>query len=135
MNILIVDDDPAYQILTRSFLAEYGRCDIASDGLEAISIFQKALDKNDPYHLIILDIVMPNMDGRETLDAIRKIEKDHGITNTSDTAAKVIIATSMDDTDNFLKSLEFNCQTYIIKPFTPDELIEKVETCCQVATK
>lgn len=134
MNILIVDDDPAYQILTRSFLADYGHCDIASDGLEAIDAFQKALDKNDPYHLIILDIVMPNMDGRETLDAIRKIEKDYGITNKSD-AVKVIIATSMDDTDSFLESLEFNCQTYIIKPFTPDELSEKVEACCQTVKK
>ena len=133
MNILIIDDDPVCQKLIQTMLEKYGSCSIAASGQEAIEAFGSALANGKPYDLMTLDIVMPEMNGGEALEAIRKLEKEHGIQNSSD-AAKVIIITTMDDPDNCLEALEGGCEA-IVKPFTKEELIEKVESCCGIAGK
>ena len=65
MKFLIVDDDPLYRDLLSHYLAPYGRCDEAHDGAEAIGIFRVALQNQERYDLICLDILMPDMDGHQ----------------------------------------------------------------------
>jgi two-component system chemotaxis response regulator CheY len=128
LNILIVDDDPVYQILIQSALEKYGHCDIAGNGREAVEAFQRALDNDKPYDLITLDIVMPSMNGREAVDAIRRIEEERGIPDKSG-SVRIIITTSMDDIDNFRGAFEKGCKV-VVKPFSQEELLEKVEVLC-----
>ena len=131
MKILIIDDDPVYQKLIQSTLEENNVCHIAADGQKAIQAFQKALDGNEPYDLMTLDIVMPGMNGRETLEAILKIESDHDVQNAGE-RVKVVITSSLDDTDNFMQALEEGCEA-IAKPFTQNELSEKVQVCLGIS--
>ena len=127
MKILIIDDDPVCQTLFQLSLKHLGRCDTANCGREAVSAFENALVNNDRYDLITLDIVMPDMNGRESLDAIRNLEKKHSLDNASD-AVKVIIVTSMDDPDSFFEAIEDGCEA-VAKPVTKKELLEKIRSC------
>ncbi|MEM5787165.1 MAG: response regulator, partial [Syntrophobacteraceae bacterium] len=69
-RILVAEDSPTTQILIRSVLRGWV-VDIASDGAEALHLFQ-----NRDYDLILMDIEMPDMDGRQAAQAIRSFEKE-----------------------------------------------------------
>ena len=75
MRFLVVDDDFATRRLVQRLLHPYGMVDVATDGEEAVAAFSSALDDNEPYDLITLDILMPNVNGQQALREIREIEK------------------------------------------------------------
>lgn len=79
MRILIAEDDFACRKFLYKFLSLYGDCDITIDGIEAIDAYMIALDEEKPYDLICLDIMMPKMDGKKVLKAIRDIERQREI--------------------------------------------------------
>lgn len=67
MRILIAEDDFASRKAILKFLSAYGECDVTVDGMEAIDAFMMALEEEDPYDLICLDVMMPVMDGYQAL--------------------------------------------------------------------
>ena len=67
MKTLIVEDDFTSRLLLQELLKKYGRSHIAVNGLEAVEAVRLALDENEPYDLICLDILMPQMDGQLAL--------------------------------------------------------------------
>ena len=58
MRILIAEDDRISRTFMKEFMKEYGKCDVAVDGMEALDLFMDAVKKEDPYRLICLDIMM-----------------------------------------------------------------------------
>lgn len=76
MKILVVDDDPLGRELLRMHLKEYGICDLACNGREALDAFHKARQSDTPYDLISLDVEMPLVDGKQVLSEIRETERD-----------------------------------------------------------
>ena len=78
----------------------------------------------EPYDLICLDILMPQMDGREALRIIREIEKARGIDRGD--GAKVIMTSALSDAKNVLDSFEEGCEVYIPKPYPKDTLIDEI---------
>lgn len=100
MKILIAEDDLACCRLLQSFLSDYGDCLVTINGLEAVKAVKDALDEGQPYDLICLDIMMPNMDGHEALKAIRQIESEHGISCLD--GVKVIMTTALGDSKNVM---------------------------------
>lgn len=123
MKILIIDDCAVSRNILTKQLDIFGECHTAINGIEAVSMFEKALEKNDPYKLICLDISMPEMDGCEVLDALRSIENEFRIA--PDNGVKVLIITAFADDDNFMKTYK-NCQGYLLKPIRQAKLIEKI---------
>ena len=121
MRILIVEDELVGRFLLTEILSNLGLCNIAVDGEEAVEAVKLALEKNDPYDLICLDIMMPVMDGQEALKAIRTLEKDHGTSR--DKQCKIIMITALDDYDNISKSYWEFCDGYFVKPIKKDKLI------------
>ena len=79
MRILIAEDDFASRKVILKFLSVYGECDVTVDGMEAVDAFMMALEEDNPYDLICLDVMMPVMDGYQALKSIREIEKEHGL--------------------------------------------------------
>ncbi|GBD96313.1 MAG TPA: response regulator [Nitrospirae bacterium] len=125
MRILIVEDDFTSRKLLQKFLSPYGDCDIAVDGEEAIQAYKTSWVKNEPYDLICMDIMMPNVDGQEALREIRVIEKDLGIKNPDE--VKVIMTTVLDDPKNVFKALNKGGATsYIVKPISKQTLLEEL---------
>lgn len=78
--------------------------------------------KEAPYQLICLDIMMPNLDGIKTLKAIRDIEKQKGIDNS--TRAKVIMTTGLNEKENVYTAFESGCEAFAAKPIDTQKLTE-----------
>ncbi len=114
MNILVVEDDFVSRKFMTKFLLKYGNCQIAEDGEVAVRMYKEAVKNKRPYDLICLDIVMPNMDGYETLEQIRKYEEEQGFTRQQE--VKVIMTSGMDTSTNALKAFELGCVAYTSKP-------------------
>ena len=72
MKTLVVDDVKVNCRVLQGLLSGYGECDIANDGASAVRLFNQALTGDAPYDLVCLDIMMPDYDGRQVLQALRR---------------------------------------------------------------
>lgn len=124
MRALIVEDEMTSRMTLEHALQDYCSYDVAANGLEAISAFHRALDESRPYDLICMDIMMPELDGQETLRQIRRIEKQMGVP-----AAKVVMTTAQDSTKVVADAL-FNgeANAYFVKPIHIGYFIKELKT-------
>jgi len=124
MRILIVEDDFVSRRLLQMILSPYGSCDIGVDGKEALEAFGLAWEESQPYDLICLDIMMPEMDGQEALKEIRELEAEKGIHGLN--GVKIIITTALDDRKNIIKAFKGQCEAYLVKPINKERLLEQI---------
>jgi len=124
MKILIAEDDFGCRRVMKMFLGPYGDCDIAVDGVEAVKAFRMALEEGQRYDLICLDIMMPKMDGQTTLKEIRAVEEERGIHGLD--GVKVIMTTGLGDKKNILEAFNSQCEAYLVKPITREDMSEKL---------
>ncbi|MEO5377700.1 MAG: response regulator [Magnetococcus sp. DMHC-6] len=126
MNILIVDDVLENRKLLLEILHSYGSCDLALDGVEAVDFVEASLAEDNHYNLILLDIMMPKMDGQTALRKIRALEYEHGITGSKE--AVILMVTANDSprsaTEAFFKGY---CTDYLSKPITRQLLLAKLQ--------
>ncbi|MDP4173897.1 MAG: response regulator [Bacteroidota bacterium] len=123
MKILIVEDDFISRLVLQKILTPYGSCDIAVNGIEAITAFSHSLEQGDPYDLICLDIMMPEMDGRDALKIIREKEKLMNIAPNKE--VKIIMTTALGaPKDVFDAFYQGGCTSYLVKPIEKKRLIE-----------
>lgn len=114
MRILVVEDDAALgKLLCRTLREESYAVDYASDGQEA-----EWLAFENPYDVILLDIMLPVMDGWQVLERIRAA----GI------HTPVLILTARDAKDEVVKGLDLGADDYLTKPFAIDELLARVRS-------
>lgn len=112
-KILVVDDESRMRKLVKDFLVRNGYCVLeAQDGIEAVDIFCSG-GKID---LIILDVMMPRMDGWETCREIRKLSK-----------VPIVMLTAKSDERDELLGFELGVDEYISKPFSPKILTARVD--------
>ena len=112
-NILVCDDEKDIVKAIKIYLSSEGYNVIeANDGLEALEAF-----KNNEIHLILLDIMMPKMDGLTTLHNIRQ----------ESNVPVIFLSAKSEDTDKIL-GLNIGADDYITKPFNPAELIARVRS-------
>lgn len=114
MKILLAEDDFVTRKFMTSFLSKYGECDVTVDGMEAVDAFMMALEDDEPYDLVCLDIMMPVMDGYQALMGIRNLEKERNIPK--EKAAKVIMTTALNNEKNVKMAFELGCTVYSGKP-------------------
>jgi len=113
-SILVVDDNPKF---LKDALPMYGYdVTIAEDGIEALKILSD--DKNH-FDLILLDVMMPNMDGWDTLKAIRK--------NKNTEYIPVIMITAVSEDQKMVSGLKIGADDYIVKPFILPNLLARIE--------
>lgn len=111
-SILVVDDNPKF---LADALPMYGyEVTVANDGLEALKILM-----NKTFDLILLDVMMPNMDGWDTLKAIRNNKKTQYI--------PVIMITAVSEDQKIVSGLKIGADDYIVKPFILPNLLARVE--------
>ncbi|MCT4533884.1 response regulator [Halodesulfovibrio sp.] len=126
MKFLIVDDDFDSRRLVQKILHAYGYADLAADGEEGVEAFRQALQAGEPYDVITLDIMMPNIDGQDALREIRDLEKEYGIP--PENSAKVIMISGLDDSQEVHDAFFLGDATsYIVKPIRKKVLIEEIQ--------
>lgn len=121
MKILIAEDDFASRKSMLNFLSQYGECDITVDGKEAIQAFRMSLEDEEPYHLVCLDIMMPEMDGYLALKEMRKIEAEFEVPE--EKRSKIIMTTALNEGRNVKKAFELGCEAYAGKPIDREKLM------------
>lgn len=110
-NILIVEDDMDIQELLREFLKEAGyEVMVASDGIEAMDLFAK-----NKFNLILLDIMLPKIDGFGVCELIRKQSQ-----------VPIIMLTALGGEEEQIRGLDLQVDDYITKPFSVPILIRKI---------
>ncbi|MGB3588018.1 MAG: PAS domain-containing protein, partial [Tunicatimonas sp.] len=120
VRMLLVEDAPVNRMMLIQLLQEWWNLtpDIAENGKQAVEIAQQAQRDDQPYHLILMDIRMPVMDGYQAARLIRELP------NYTDTP---IFALTADTPEEVKKHPEASCfQEIIIKPFNPPELQQKI---------
>ena len=117
MKILIAEDDRLSRVFLKKFMGNYGRCDVAVDGMEALDLFMDAIKDKEPYDLLCLDIMMPRIDGLKLLKAIRVLEKQHQLKHTC-----IIMMTALADVEYVDQALELGCDAYAAKPIDTDKV-------------
>ncbi|MBD3266879.1 response regulator, partial [bacterium] len=117
-RILIVEDNPANQTVAVSILQKFGyKCDVTANGKEAIQALQTV-----PYHLVLMDCQMPEMDGFEASRIIRNEESP-----VLDPQIPIMAMTANVMKGAREKCFEVGMNEYIAKPVEPSELIERIE--------
>ncbi|MEI6206999.1 MAG: response regulator [Desulfuromonadales bacterium] len=81
LKALIVDDSELSRLMTGTIIGKVFSYDEAENGLEGISMHHKAVESGMPYDIIFMDVVMPEMDGKEAVRKIRDYEATIGIEN------------------------------------------------------
>lgn len=125
LKVLIVEDDFASFKILAEYLCEYGDCSVAVNGAETVEAFKKALHGGQPYDVICLDIMLPEMNGHLALEEICRIEAEYGISNSD--GVKVIMTTAIDDSEDIIKAFKQGCKAYIVKPVTSEKLLEEMQ--------
>lgn len=116
-KILLVDDEPNIVMALEYSLKKKGyEVLIARDGEEAIKIFE-----NIKPCLVILDIMMPKMDGFEVLEKIKEDKED---------TSKVIFLSAKNKEEDIQKGLDAGADDYFTKPFSTKKLLDKIQSIC-----
>lgn len=114
MRVLIADDDSNSAKVISLYLARYGECTVVTDGLQAVSAVMDAYRMNSIYDLLVLDVMMPNLDGTQALDAIRDYEASLGIPE--EKRLRVIIISALSSDSIRAEVYSKGCLLYMRKP-------------------
>ena len=129
MRMLIVDDSMYQRQVLRSHLSKYGDCDEARDGAQAVELFRQALEEGRPYGLVVMDILMPVMDGHEALRRIIALRDRAGAPEEG--RARTIMLSTLSDPETMLAAqFESGADMYLTKPVEGATLVEAVENLC-----
>ena len=112
INVLIVEDEkPISNLIRLSLTKENFHCTCAYDGAEAADL----LEREPPYDLILLDVMLPEVDGFELMEYIRPME------------TPVIFLTAKGAVADRVKGLRLGAEDYIVKPFDTIELLARID--------
>jgi len=126
MRTLVVEDDFMSRLLLQRLLKPFGESDVAVNGKEAIVAFRLALQENDPYKLVTLDIMMPEMDGQTVLKELRSMEAERGIGGLD--GAKIVMTTALHDSKNIIQAFKSQCDGYLVKPIDRRKLVDQLQS-------
>jgi two-component system response regulator MtrA len=111
---MVVDDDQDLAEMLGIVLNGVGiEVDLVSRGDEALEVF-----RNNPPDLVLLDIMLPGLDGIEVCRAIRRLS----------TRVPIVMLTAKSDTHDIVRGLEAGADDYMVKPFKPSELVARIRT-------
>ena len=117
VRILVVDDEARIRDIIRQYVEFEGfACFEAEDGMVAYQMAKDAAGRNEPFDLILLDIMMPNWDGLTTLRKIREFSD-----------VPVIFLTAKGEEYDKIFGFDLGADDYVVKPFSPKELMSRIK--------
>lgn len=124
MKSLLVDDDPTTIRLLQEVLAPYGPVQSAPNGSQAIDLFRRALDDRAPFHLVCLDVGLPDRAGNQLLGSLRWMERARRIS--PQRRARILMVSANSDRDLIRSVVAEGCDGYILKPVHPPSLLTRL---------
>lgn len=122
VRCLIVDDDELGRELIAHYLEGVADCAMAENGLQAVEMFRAAFESGNPYDLLILDIVMPEMDGHTAAKEIRLIEKEWGVSVNA--GVNIIVLSSLNTPSDVIQAyVSAKSAAHLVKPVQPEKLL------------
>jgi adenylate cyclase len=116
-SVLVVDDDAVNRmVLQRSLEQEGHAVRVAPDGRAALEVLRR-----DPFDIVLLDVLMPEMDGFELLELLQADERLRQV--------PVIMISALEDMESVVRSLEMGAEDYLPKPFDPALLRARINGC------
>jgi two-component system response regulator VanR len=116
-RILIIEDETAIQSILSELLTDAGyNIEVAGDGLEGITKFREKLFSEGGFALVLLDVMMPKIDGYTVCEMIRQ-----------ESNVPIIMLTALDEEEAQVKAFEFKVDDYITKPFSVKLVLMRVE--------
>jgi DNA-binding response OmpR family regulator len=125
LRILVVDDEADIRNLIKLYLKDWADTDLAQDGKTALEKFALYMKTSVKFDLVLLDVMMPDMNGRLVLEKIRALETARGIERAD--GVKIIMLTALDDTANVLQTFKHGCDSYMVKPFDDEDLFREIK--------
>jgi two-component system chemotaxis response regulator CheY len=125
LRILIAEDDLACRLLLQTFLARYGECHVALNGREAVEAFRTAFARGSSYDLICMDVMMPEMDGREAVRQLRAWEEGQGIRPPY--GATIFMTTTVREVTDVFRCFRELCDAYLLKPVDLGQLLNMMK--------
>ncbi len=123
MKALVVEDEFTSREILKRLLAPLFEVDLAVNGQEAVQAFTLAHDLGRPYTLVLMDIMMPVVDGLEALTSIRALERQGGLE-----PVKVLMTTALSDPKTVIKSFhDGEASGYLIKPIERTKLFAELQ--------
>lgn len=124
MRALIAEDEFLGRKVLSAFLNTLFEVDVVVNGRESVEAFTLALDEGRPYDLLLMDIMMPEMDGLTALTKIRALEQERK----RKPPVKVLMTTALDDPKTVIRSFhDGEASGYIVKPVRKDKLFEELK--------
>lgn len=121
MKSLIVEDDRTSRIILQTTLKHHGPTVSLVNGKDAANQVREAFDAGEPFDLVTLDIMMPEVDGQTALRQIREAEAVAGVPASG--GVKIVMTTALDDPKNVLEAREGRCDGYLVKPIRMANLV------------
>jgi DNA-binding response OmpR family regulator len=122
--VLVVDDDPDLVDLLGRFLSRQGmKILVASNGPQCLEIVQSS----PPIDIIVLDIMMPGMDGLQVCAALKETENARAI--------PIILLTARDDVETRIAGVELGVSEFIVKPVSGRDLVARIRTQIEASRK
>ena len=124
MRALIAEDEFLGRKVLSAFLNTLFEVDVVVNGREAVEAFTLAHDEGRPYDILLMDIMMPEMDGLTSLMQIRALEQARKVRP----RVKVLMTTARDDPKTVIRSFhDVEASGYIVKPVRKDKLFEELK--------
>ncbi len=121
-KILIVDDEEIGRTVMEEMFSRYGQLKSVATGKDALRVYEKELDKNNKFDLVLLDISLEDISGLDVLKFIKDIESSKG--NAKEVNTVVVMVTAHSEKDIVIDSIRSGCKAYLIKPLK-QEIVDK----------
>lgn len=123
MKCLIVDDEMFCREFVATLLRSTAECHQAGSGAEALDKYSTALASNQPYDLVILDIMMPGMNGQDAAKQIRSLEATRAVEN----KVNIVMLTALNAANEAMEAFcTEQSASYLVKPVSKDGLFNLI---------
>jgi len=125
LRILIVEDEPVNRELLLLSLRGLGECRAVVSGEDAVAAQQEALEINQPFDVVFLDLMLPGMNGLQALEQLRALEDRYAVP--PERRVPVIVTTGLDDDQTASRAfIQGQALSYLTKPFRPGQIPEEL---------
>jgi len=124
LRCLVIEDDSTSAAMLSHITGKQGSCMVAGTARAGYAQFLKAWERSEPYHILFLDLHLPDLSGLAILSALRRFESDRRLPRNR--RCMVLITTGSMDLEDIKASLVLEADGYLVKPVSPEAIEEKM---------